>query len=210
MQLPQIKFQLLNAPFSPRVLFVSADGCQLVQVQPDRFGHNWRKQLGQETYPRFDPIIAAYRKELGVFLDFLHDEQLGPWAPDLVELIYVNEFLAGEAPALRDSPTHLFSHYSSNYSDDFLTCPEDVRLMERHLIRSGGRSLGRLTVSLEPATRTEDRQVVYILTLAARGAPFSPDVDGAFAFFDVAHEWIVRSFTSLTTPEMHERWGRTR
>jgi hypothetical protein len=44
--------------------------------------------------------------------------------------------------------------------------------------------------------------------MIARGKPLSPDVDGALRFLNIGHEWIVRGFTELTTPEMHSKWDR--
>ena len=48
------------------------------------------------------------------------------------------------------------------------------------------------------------------LNLISLGRASSPDLAGALDFMDLAHEWIVRGFTSMTTAEAHEHWRRTK
>jgi hypothetical protein len=47
------------------------------------------------------------------------------------------------------------------------------------------------------------------LMLTARGAPSAPTIDESMRFMDIARDRIVRTFTDITTDEMHHRWGRT-
>ena len=49
-----------------------------------------------------------------------------------------------------------------------------------------------------------------VLTLVSRGAASSPDLDGALDFMNLAHKWIVKGFTSVTTTQAHNQWRRTR
>ena len=49
---------------------------------------------------------------------------------------------------------------------------------------------------------------VWLMNLSARGIPLGPGVGGAFDFFDLAREWIVRGFADLTTRAMHRSWKR--
>ena len=56
-------------------------------------------------------------------------------------------------------------------------------------------------------TRTDER--LMVLTLVSRGSASSPNLDGSLDFMDLAHEWIVRGFTSVTTMEAHKKWRRT-
>jgi hypothetical protein len=44
--------------------------------------------------------------------------------------------------------------------------------------------------------------------LTARGAPEKSTPDSIFAWFDVAHEWVVRAFDQLTEPSMHQFWKK--
>jgi uncharacterized protein (TIGR04255 family) len=50
-------------------------------------------------------------------------------------------------------------------------------------------------------------KIVLQFTLTARGAPQGGSDEQILAWFDMAHEWVVRAFRELTTPRMHELWG---
>ena len=89
-------------------------------------------------------------------------------------------------------------------SDDFLpTDPHGRMLLHFHLPdkEAGSTSKG--------GQRTAGGEKLFVLRLASRGRAASPDIDGALDFMDLAHEWIVRGFTSATTSDAHAKWGRT-
>jgi hypothetical protein len=72
-----------------------------------------------------------------------------------------------------------------------------------------GDKQGRLYVGLQPALRNYDAKEVLQLTLTARGRPASSTLEDVLSWFNMGHEWIVRGFAHLTTPEMHALWERT-
>jgi hypothetical protein len=76
------------------------------------------------------------------------------------------------------------------------------------MVDDGGTERGRLHVTVQPAFQTEDKAPALILTLVTRGAPIQEDEDGILQHLRLGHEWIVRGFTAVTTPEMHEQWER--
>jgi hypothetical protein len=51
---------------------------------------------------------------------------------------------------------------------------------------------------------------VFIMNLTARGVPLrakgETEMEGAFAFFLLGREWIVKGFRDLTTDSMHKAW----
>lgn len=99
--------------------------------------------------------------------------------------------------------------WAARYSDTFLSEPEDIGLGFRYIIPGAdGNPLGRLSVSVEPAYRAEDDRPIYVLVLTARGGSIGEGIEGALGFLDIGREWIVRGFTSATSPRMHEIWGR--
>jgi hypothetical protein len=67
--------------------------------------------------------------------------------------------------------------------------------------------VGRLHISLEPKYST-DGSLVFVMVLTARGKPSAPNAQGIRDFFDLGRKWIVRGFTSITTEQMHDLWGR--
>ena len=67
---------------------------------------------------------------------------------------------------------------------------------------------GHLIVNLKQATRTEDKVPLLVLELKAHGIGESASKENIRECFDLAHEWIVRGFTDLTTPEIQKIWER--
>ena len=64
---PQISFNFIGVGGHPRYLFTSIDQAELLQFQPDRFLHNWRRVPGKNNlYPRFELIIEKFENELNI------------------------------------------------------------------------------------------------------------------------------------------------
>jgi hypothetical protein len=51
-------------------------------------------------------------------------------------------------------------------------------------------------------------QAALNMVLLARGKPDGNDIKAARRFFEIAHEHIVSGFTSITSKQMHQIWGR--
>ena len=84
------------ANYLPRVWFISAKQNTLIQLQDNTFFFNWRKMEEDETYPRYSIIIEAFKTNLGVFQEFLQEEDLGSVNPKSCELTYINHIPKGE------------------------------------------------------------------------------------------------------------------
>ena len=65
---------------------------------------------------------------------------------------------------------------------------------------------GTATASLNNAIK--DGQNILVLVFTCTGTP--SEKYSANQWYEAAHEWIVRSFTDLTTGEAHRKWGRER
>lgn len=81
----KVQWEVVTAPPPTRYWFLNQKGDQLVQLQPDRFLHNWRKQGLDDAYPRYERIRAAFSDELDLFLAFLRDEGLSEPEPNQCE-----------------------------------------------------------------------------------------------------------------------------
>lgn len=206
----EVRFETLEIPPLARVLFLSEAGDQLVQVQPDRFLHNWRKAAGAGPYPRYQTIREAFLRELRLFEEFLSQEDIGTLRINQCEVTYVNHILSDHAWVSHSDATNVFSVISQPTPVRFLPAPEDVAMQIRYVIGRGSESpLGRLHVSIQPGWRKPDNAPIYVMELTARGAPVGMGVEGARSFFDVGHDWIVRGFRDLTTFNMHTVWRLT-
>src|SRR5437867_5043712 len=59
-----VEVTIEEKPTVPRVWFLNESKSELIQVQTDRFIHNWRKMQGLEPYPRYEPIRDRFRSEV--------------------------------------------------------------------------------------------------------------------------------------------------
>jgi uncharacterized protein (TIGR04255 family) len=207
--------QFMAGHLGSRVWFVANDGDQLVQIQPDRLIHNWRRTTIDDPYPSYEALRPKFVDDVNAFTQFVVDEGLGRPSVIQAELTYVNPIPMAALGDTKDNLSWLLAPWSGQYSDDFLPPPEDVRIGLRYRISdpSSGDPVGRLYVdgapALRPGAKGDQAEEVYMLQLFARGRPLGEGVAGALAFLDLGHDWIVRGFTSLTTSTMHKEWGRS-
>lgn len=193
-----------------RVCFLNESKTELIQIQADRLMHNWRKTGKISTpYPRYERIRTNFRHEVWEFQEFLTDEKLGKVAINQCEITYVNHIEPCEAWHDHGQIEGVLRTWTAQRRS-FLPASEDGSIQQRFVIRNdSSRPLGRLHVSLTPAWKEEDQSPILVLTLTARGSPFDEGINGAFDFFDLGREWIVKGFLDLTTKDMHRAWGST-
>jgi uncharacterized protein (TIGR04255 family) len=191
-------------PF-PRLWFVSESGCELVQVQRNRFIRNWRKTEGNPEYPRYETLRQSFVDDWELFVKFISEETKASVSPNQCEVTYVNileDLHSGEL-------SKAIAWVGGECSDGYLQKPEDAELTLRYVLRDGDeRPWGRLHIVATPAIRASDSKPVVRLALTARGAPGRKDTSGAIEWLNKGHEAVVRGFTSITTSEMHAAWER--
>lgn len=203
------RFQMLSAPPVPRCWFLNKEGTELVQVQQDRFAHNWRKVGDKDTYPRYDHVRTTFENEVRRFGEFLSHQEVGTFIPNQCEITYVNHITSGDGWKTHGELGAVLTLFTPQYTDSFRPDPEDGRLSVRYTIPSdSGEPVGRLHVAVEPVYRSADDTPMFALTLTARGRPLGDGLPGVLAFLDLGREWIVRMFASITTPVMHKTWRR--
>jgi uncharacterized protein (TIGR04255 family) len=194
---------------APRIWFETADGNGLVQVQRDRFLHNWKKEREKDQYPHYDYVINNFRECLVTFEEFLKENQLGAIEPVQYELTYINHILQGDGWTALNDLRKVFPDFAWRTSDQrFLSVPETINWQTSFVLP--GKS-GRLHASIRLGKRRSDRRGTFLFELTARGMIEDRSRLAMWSWFDVAHEWIVRGFTDLTSEELHKTvWRRTR
>ncbi len=191
----------------PRCWFVDKRGCELVQLQQDRFHRNWRQLRADESYPRFPALFQEFKAEWHGFLRFLEAEKLDQPVIDQCELTYTNHIIPDPVTKGLPDPSTIFSMWRALPPGSFLPAINGIAWKITFPLPD---HQGNLRAEMRPAVRKADRQFLFVLELTARGTPPKRSLDECFGWFELAHEWIVRGFTDLTTEEMHKRWGRTR
>ncbi len=208
---PLVQFQLLNAPPVPRIFLKKAADTELIQIQQDRFGYNWRKLKSEDDYPRYTTIRSSFLQQLDAFERFLANDHLEAMNPVLCEVTYVNHILGSGVWHGHSELHKIIPSVKPRLSEGVLPMPEDMQFAARYIIDpAGGHPLGRLYVNVEPRFLTADMTPIFLMRLTARGSPQGSGHKGILKMIDLGHEWIVRAFTALTSPRMHKAWRRTR
>lgn len=203
---PTLQFQAFQTP-PLRTWFLNEQETDLLQIQHDRVARNWRRANTTEPYPSYKNIRGPFEHELGVVSKFVESNHVGELKPRQCEITYVNHIVAGQGWKNHSDVDLVIVNWKPP-NHEFLRVIEDATFSWRYVIRERKNFVGRLHVSFQPAYRTvgaEDMEI-FVLTLTARGKPLGKGLDGALAFLDLGHDWIVRAFKDLTTPEMHQIW----
>ncbi|MBU0638714.1 MAG: TIGR04255 family protein [Planctomycetes bacterium] len=201
-----VRWSVTEGPPFPRCWYAFEDEKYLVQLQHDRFIFNWRRPPDPSgEYPRYEPNRWRFTKLFEIFLEFADRESLGTVSANQCEVTYVNHIELLEGRNSAETMDALLTGWKLATSDGWLSGTEHGEFAASYAMPE---QRGRLHVRAQRAVRRADSREIIRLSLTGRGAPTTPDTDGVRQWFDLGHDWVVRGFTSLTTPEMHRRWGR--
>lgn len=202
----------LGVPAWTRTWFLTESGDRVIQIQPDRLVLNWRKTDASQEYPRYRQLKPEFERLVRDLIQFAAEHEYGSVKIGQAEVTYINPVpLTAIHPGA--TPADLLAPWTGRFSDDFLPSPEDTGVRARFVVThpDDGKPVGRLYAQLDRMLHspfgTAPAEDAAVLQVFARGTPTSADVDGAFAFLDLAHRWVVRGFRSLTTTSMHAEWG---
>jgi uncharacterized protein (TIGR04255 family) len=192
----------------PRMWFTSSDESSLVQLQSGRLNFNWRGGLEQNAYPHFAAVQSEFMKALDDLEALIANEGLGGLVVNQCELVYVNPLPASATGVPLSEPQKIFRVWSGAQGQEWVAAPEDVSFTLRYRFNDqNGHPFGRLIATMSAGIGANGVPA-FQLEMTARGRPIGEGRNGIQAFHNYAHEAIVRCFTAITTPEMHERWER--
>jgi uncharacterized protein (TIGR04255 family) len=199
------RFEIQDEPLLPRLWLLNAQQTEIIQIQKDRFIKNWRKTRGDAVYPHYEPHIRpGFQRDFDKFRGFILGEGLEPAIVNQCEISYVNHIVSGDGWTTFSDAKLVFNLCCPNFGGARPGEPEDWRFRARYRIPGvDGSPVGRLHVEINPAYHVPDNRPMFVMTLTARG-----HIGNQLDFFDIGRDWIVRSFESVTTPQMHEVWGR--
>jgi uncharacterized protein (TIGR04255 family) len=203
---PQIDLQLANVPPLPRTWFVHKNDNGIIQVQRDRFLHNWKKVRPEDEYPRYPQVIKLFKDRLAQFESFLIENDLGVIAPKQYEMTYVNHIPQGDAWTTLNEIRNVFPDFSLRAIHRFLPEPEGINWRTSYVLPDGE---GRLHVTIRHAKLRDSGLPMLLLDLTVRGIGRDTSPQGMVGWFDLAREWIVRGFADLTGDEVQTNiWRR--
>jgi len=202
----------------PRMWIISEDGCELIQVQVDRFLRNWRRYHGPTiAYPTYDIHTRPnFVRDFGEFLEFTKTQRLPTPAIDQCEITYINIIQPCDVWEHFGQLDRVFKGWSSDYPK--LAGSEALATgwrAQHEVADANGKFVGHLFVELDSAFSvppgsppSSEPSPIFQLQLTVRGRPLGEGIDGVMAFMDLGHSIIVNSFVAVTTAEMHAVWGR--
>lgn len=202
----QIRWQILEAPPSPRLWAKSLDGKHTIQFQQDALIVNWERDFeGPDTYWRYADRRRDFVDKLASLDQFLRDNQIGVLAPTTCFVTYINHVEYSSTAEFAPLLERMLMVWKNETSDGWLPAVEKASL---NLAFAMPDRQGRLHVRVAPAVRRNDKKQIIRLDLAARSPRVGGTIAEALDWIDLGHDWIVRGFASLTRPEMHKQWQR--
>jgi uncharacterized protein (TIGR04255 family) len=190
-----------------RTWFETNDGNGLIQIQRDRFLHNWKKEKQSDTYPHYEYVIGKFRQSLEIFEKFLKEADMDTLEPTQFEITYINHIFKGEGwESLDDLGTVFRDVVREKKENRFLPAPENFNWQTNFLFPERA---GRLHVSTRLGARKTDGVPAILLELTARGITSDRSLSSMWSWFDMAHQWIVYGFADLTADTIQKNvWRR--
>jgi uncharacterized protein (TIGR04255 family) len=190
----------------PRVWFLHDDG-RIIQVQRDRFLHNWRKRQPGTEYPHYHTVFKMFQDHFATFQTFISDHKLGVLVPRQYEMTYVNVIEEGKGWKTMEEVNKIFPDFSWGVRKDrFLPNPVGVHWKTTFPLPH---NVGRLHMDIQNGRRVDDNRRLFRFEVTARGMDANASPDAMREWFDIAHEWIVQGFSDYTGHEIQKTvWGR--
>ncbi|QDU47608.1 hypothetical protein Mal52_61430 [Symmachiella dynata] len=187
-----------------RVWFRDHSGCEMIQLQPDRLAFNWCRRNDAPEYPRYEPNRTKLLEEFENFNEFATAQELGAIRPNLCEVIYVNHIHPQDNEDVMDCFASVFAGVNWISTDGWLPQPPEIVTFNRVFMIPPKK--GRLYIEANIASGKNTKQFI-LLKITARVT--HNDGDQLIESLDLAHEWVVKSFVSVTDEEVrHNRWGQ--
>lgn len=188
----------------PRVLFIHKDDNEIIQVQRNRFHHNWRKTRYDDKYPGYETVIENFEKHLSSFQEFLAEEELGNLVPNGYEITYVDLILENAGWETLNNLGHIFPSFVTLKDRNRLLA--DIRGINWSMTFGLPNDSGQLQLSIRNDQRLGDgRQLLRIESTAFNDQPYNPMRN----WFNYAHDVLAEAFTNLMSDEIqYQLWGR--
>ena len=200
----QVEFH--SAAPIPRLFLIDTTDSWLIQLQPDRLLQNWRKVGATDSYPRYLAVRNRFDSALATLQNFCITENLPPPVIDQLETTYINHIPVGTNSITVENTCNVFPDFTWQSRARFLPPPESVGWKMTFVMPN---RLGRLYVSVRRAIRKSDNIGVILCELTVRGRPAESTPHEIATWYDMAREWIVRSFADLVNDDFQmKHWGR--
>lgn len=196
--------RLTTLPPLRRVFYIQPPGNFLIQLQPNRILHNWRKIHDSDEYPRYGIAYSKFLNAWAALKGFASSARLSEPLPEFFELAYINHIFKEGAKFPRDVWEFLAFYDQTPRA----VVANDSSALAMHFEWPLPNQWGVLTFDLRHGVRPGDEREVLLIELNTRGK-VSRDGPRMDEWFDAAHHAIVDTFDRLTTGFAHELWEKT-
>jgi len=205
----QMILELANVPPLPRIWFIQSKGNGIIQVQRDRFLHNWRKNNSEDEYPRYHVVKQMFKDRFLKFQTFLDENNLGIIEPLQYEMTYINHIPKGEGWENLREIGRIFPDFAFRIEEDrFLPEPSTFNWRTIFTLPEKGT---RMHVVIRHVKIRDSGLPMLLLELTVRGFGTNNSPEDMWNWFDLAREWIVRGFADLTGKDVQKKiWRRIR
>lgn len=201
--IPGLRFE---PPGNPQRVWLldTQEGPHLLQLQPDRFGFNWRTTSEGVAYPSYSEYSVKFLGHFDRFVRFCEAEHLGSVRPDFCEVVYVNRIWPEQSESIIELFGKVFPDVAWHDNLDGWPAPEAVTLNRVYPI---GEKRGRLFAE---ASLGRDNERGDFIVLKMVGRVVCGQGDNSIAVdLKLAHDWVVRGFVEITDPVIRKkRWGQ--
>ena len=187
----------------PRVWFIHENENELIQVQDNRFLHNWRKRRLDDEYPGYDRIVENFEKYLSCFREFLVEENLGALVTKEYELSYIDLIPRGYGWENFGDLEKVFPSLLSSTGQSILST--SIRNINWQTILDLPNNYGQLRIAIRSAARTSNDHPLLHIEFNAHG---NRQDESMRAWFDTAHNAITELFSNLVSKEIQEKFWR--
>jgi hypothetical protein len=152
--------------------------------------------------PKLREVVDAAAEPLGTpLVDARHRRA------ELVELSYENRLPPGEGWSEFGELHRVIRAAATSVAEPPHHSVEQMAVQVSQVLERDGAFAGRLRMIAEPMRRDDGGEAQLRLGLISRRYVHNEGVDPVL---DECHRDIVEGFTAMTTPEMHDLWGRFR
>lgn len=190
----------------PRIWFINKSETRLIQLQANRYNFNWRVRDNAEPYPRYPEIESKFFQHLDTLENFVAAHEIGIVQPSVAELTYVNILEQGKEWNSVEDIANVIRDFSWNKQNhQFLDSPKELNWSVSFQMPN---DQGVLNARLRHAKKVKDEHPVLQLEMTATCKVTGWSRESIRAWYELAHEWIVKGFVDLTKPEVQEKfWG---
>jgi uncharacterized protein (TIGR04255 family) len=188
-----------------RCWFKNEESNRLIQVQNNRFFHNWRRPSPTAPYLHYDELRPVFEREWGRFCDFATRYNLG--VPNVLscEVAYINHLDRNMGWENFANLSRIFPSVGSFEGESFLKKPETISANAVYVMPSNE---GRLHVVIQPAIRQKDGKEIIQLSITGSCRPASSETSELMRCLDSCREWVVKGFDDITSADMHKIWRK--